>query len=242
VYGIFVSLGILSASLIAEKIAKKRGKKVEILWGGLVYAVLSAVLGARIYHVVEHWSYYSRYPLRAPQIWLGGLHIFGALAGGVVGIALYARSKKENIAEWLDISSIVFPIGQAIGRWGNYFNQELFGRPTNLPWGIYIKPENRPVEYSGDVHFHPLFLYESLLSVALFGTLCLVYKRRPELVGTKFYLYTYLLGYSIIRFFMEGIRLESWNYAGINMVKTICVIIAIICTPNVVTILRQNKN
>ncbi len=176
-YGLIISFAILISTLLAEQIAKERDKDPDILWTGLIWALIFGVIGARIYHVLTVPTLYFENPILIPQIWRGGLGIFGGIIGGILGFATYLRAKQEKILEWLDIASVVMPLGQAIGRWGNFFNNEL------LPYAIY----------------------ESFADWALFGFLILVWKRKPsKRPGVLFVLY--ILGYGIIRIVLEPLR------------------------------------
>lgn len=209
-YGLLVATGALVALLISEKLVKKEGGNPEILWGLAFWTLLAGVTGARLYHVASMWTYYSENLLLIPQIWLGGLGIWGGLAGGVAASAIYLKTKKERFLDWMNIIAVSVPLAQAVGRLGNYFNHEIYGSPTNLPWGIY--PEK----------VHPLFLYESVLNLALFAILLKRYRR-----GSKTTLYEYLAGYATIRFFLEFLRInpqEVWEISGLNIAQVISIL------------------
>jgi phosphatidylglycerol:prolipoprotein diacylglycerol transferase len=208
-YGFFISAGIFLSILFAQKLIKK--KEEDILWGLSFWAVISGIIGARIYHVIDFLDYYSKYPINILRIWNGGLGIWGGLTGGVLGSVLYLKVKRKKILPWLDAISVVTPLGQSIGRWGNFFNKEIFGKPTTLPWGLYIKPQNRPVEYLDFERFHPLFIYESILNLILFVILFKTYKKHHGREKPGSYMSLYLGGYSIIRFFMEFLRINPWT-------------------------------
>ncbi|MCX6785143.1 MAG: prolipoprotein diacylglyceryl transferase, partial [Candidatus Komeilibacteria bacterium] len=138
------------------------------------------------------------------KIWQGGLAIHGALAGGFLAVVVWAHRNKESVWQYLDLLALSLPLGQAIGRWGNYFNQELFGQPTTSWWGIYIEAINRPDGWVNFSTFQPVFLYESLLSLALFWWL---WHKRAS--GQGAVVGWYLIGYGIIRFVLEFIRLDQ---------------------------------
>jgi phosphatidylglycerol:prolipoprotein diacylglycerol transferase len=166
---------------------------------------------------------------------LGGL--FG---GGLVGW-VHLKRARVDVAEWLDIAGVVIPLGQAIGRWGNYFNQEIFGSPTALPWGIFIDPGNRPVGMESFERFHPLFLYESLACLVLFVMLYRLYGKRYGMTGKKtplrvprgrIFLF-YVTSYCVIRFFLEFLRAEPaamWKVSGLNVVQVICGLVVLIAS------------
>jgi len=236
-YGLMIGLGVLVGGSISAWVAKREGVETDLVWDGLVWVMFFGVVGARAYHVIDYWSYYSVHLVQVVEVWRGGLGVYGGIIGGLVGIVIVelsncriAKNKKQvTLLTLLDIASFGVPVGQAIGRWGNYFNQELFGAPTSLPWGIYISPENRPVGMEQFSHFQPLFLYESLLSWGLFIVLVISYKKsirqarneqQPRWeVGRGKYLGMYLFGYGLIRMVLEPLRLRSWSVGVIPMAQ-----------------------
>lgn len=179
-----------------------------IIWG---------LIGARLYHVTNELSYYWHFPSQIIAIWNGGLAIHGALLAGALYVWWYTRkltagSQKSAAATFFFLADLLAPavlLGQSIGRFGNYFNQELFGRPTNLPWGIPISPANRPELYANVTHFHPTFLYEATIHLAAFLSL-LILSRYTKKPGTIFALY--LLTISTSRTFTELIRIDQTPY------------------------------
>ncbi|MDC0448990.1 prolipoprotein diacylglyceryl transferase [bacterium] len=194
IYGIVISFGIFVSALAAEKLAK--GKNANILWGGIFWTILGGILGARTFHVIHLLPYYLANPVRIFAIWNGGLGIIGGILGGIIAVVTYLKFKKEPLVSWLNIAGVVTPLGQAIGRWGNFFNKEIVGKGG-----------------------HPIFLYESILNFGLFAILYFAYKRsRPTF-------WLYLTGYSVIRFFLEFLRadpLSVWFIGGLNVVQVIC--------------------
>ena len=218
-YGIFIALGVVAAVAIAAWEAKRRGESVDHLINMLFLVLPLGIIGARLYHVIDQWSYYSQFP---SQIIGGrGLGIYGAVIGGAIGLIIYALWKKLSILRWLDIVAPGLILAQAIGRWGNYFNQELFGYPTNLPWGVYISPENRPPQFASYSHFQPLFLYESLLNLIGFGLLLFIARRfRKKLLDGEVFGF-YLIYYGIVRFILEGYKIDVWKLAGIPTARWI---------------------
>jgi prolipoprotein diacylglyceryl transferase len=131
VYGIIISLSVLISSLVAERIAKKRGKDPSVLWEGLFWTVLLGIVGARLYHVIDYWTYYAEDFFRMLMVWRGGLGIIGGIVAGAIASAVYLKRKNESIPEWFDIAGTVMPLGQFIGRFGNIWNREL------LPFAYY---------------------------------------------------------------------------------------------------------
>lgn len=213
-YGLFLSLAALAGFLVWRWLGKRYGIKPTDLEALFFWAILAGLIGARLYHVLNEFSYYRLHPQEILSVWNGGLAIHGAILGGLVVFWLYARRIK--ISFWLlaDIAVPALALGQAIGRWGNYFNQELFGRPTTLPWGIPIEPLNRPLEYLGYKFFHPTFLYESLGSLAVFAVLMLLHRHllraetatRIAQAGTI--TLTYFMAESIVRVLTESLRID----------------------------------
>ena len=205
-YGILVTSGILAGAWVASKMARKFKIEGDRVWDGLVWIVVGGIVGARLYHVIDLWEYYRQNLTLIPQVWTGGLGIFGGIAGGVVGLWLFCQKNNQDFLKWLDLIGVGAPLGQAIGRWGNYFNQELYGLKTDLLWGIYIKAE-------GD-YFHPLFGYESLWNLAVFGVMWKLTRRFSGkwARGTGFMIYLGL--YSWGRFWLEFLRLESWSVSS----------------------------
>jgi phosphatidylglycerol---prolipoprotein diacylglyceryl transferase len=216
-YGLCIFLGITFATLIGERLCKKSGLDVQVYWQAVFYGILFGLFGARIYHVVHRADYFVQNPLEIVAIWQGGLGIWGGIFGGLLGIFLSIK-KTGKLFCYIDVFAVVAPLAQAVGRWGNYFNKELFGYPTNLPWGIYIPQELRPQAFKYFDFFHPLFLYESILNFVLFVFLYTIYGRQ-KIAGIKlsagFATMMYLAGYSVIRFFLECMRIDPWRFFGI---------------------------
>ena len=182
-YGLFLALGALAGYVVFIKLGQRYGLKGTSLENLSFIAVIAGLVGARLYHVLNEWSYYAAHPNEILSIWNGGLAIHGALIAGLIVFFVYARRKKMSFWLLTDIAVPALALGQAIGRWGNYFNQELYGRPTSLPWGIPIEPLNRPLQYMNDKFFQPTFLYESLGSLAVFVLMLYLHKRL--LAGTQ---------------------------------------------------------
>ncbi len=176
-YGLLVVLGILAAIFTALKLAGYYNIKKEVIIDLSFYLVIFGIIGARLYDVLLELPYYLNHPLDIFKIWQGGLAIHGAIIAGIAVIWLFAKKRQLNF--WL-LAAIITPglaLAQAIGRWGNYFNQELFGAPTGLPWGIPIDLINRPIKYIGYEFFHPTFLYESIGNFVIFFILIAIHDR-----------------------------------------------------------------
>jgi len=208
-YGIFIVLGALAGIFVAIKLAKKIGFIADDVYNIAFYAVISGIIGARVYAVMLEYQYYLANPAEIIAIWHGGLAIHGAIIGGALAVIIYCYQKKQSILAWADIAAPALALAQAIGRWGNYFNQEIFGTPTNLPWGIPIQEQFRPLLYKTATHFHPTFLYESILNLVNFAILFILFfkLKNTKLRGAIFLVY--LINYSLIRIAMEFLRTDS---------------------------------
>ncbi len=225
-YGLFIVFGMLFGMVVILKLAGKYGISKDMLIDLIFWMIIGGVVGARIYDVLLNLSYYSNDPIQSLKIWQGGLAIHGAIIGGLV--ALYIFVSKYKLDFWL-ISSLIVPgaiLGQAIGRWGNFFNQELFGKPTDLPWGIFISPPNRPIDYFNQPYYHPVFLYESMGSLMIFGILMLMHLLRPKFrITDKFITASYLALYSLLRFFTEYLRVDQTPiYFGLRLPQIVSII------------------
>lgn len=236
-YGIILMLGALAAAYMASVEAKRRGEDSEIVWDGLIWVLVGGIIGARIWHILTPppsmvalgftTKYYLTHPLDAIAIWNGGLGIVGAIVGGFLAIYFYARKKKLNLLVWLDIVAPGLALGQAIGRWGNFINQELYGAPTNLPWAIFIDPDRRLPGFENYAYYHPTFLYESLWNLANMGILLWLGRQRKLRLKPGDILLTYLVIYPIGRFLIEFLRLDSSEVAGINANQALMLVVAL---------------
>lgn len=230
-YGIIIASAVLISALLGARVAAWLGENPEDGWSMLLPVVILAVIGARIYHVVHLWDYYSANPIAIPQIWNGGIGIPGAVAGGAAAILLATRARGLNTARWLDIFSPALLLGQAIGRLGNFVNQELYGPPTTLcgvdfppclPFGVQIDATHRtgtpwdalqfPVETT---QFVPLFAYEAVLNLIGMVVLLVVVRRfAPRLFAGDLAL-MYIMWYGSVRALLEGYRTGNWVILGI---------------------------
>ncbi len=190
------------------------------VWNGLLIILVLALIGARLYHILTPSPSmaalgitspldYLRNPLQMLNIRAGGLGIYGGLAGGLLGLILYTRRNRLPTLGWADLSTVGVALGQAIGRWGNFFNQELYGRPTDLPWAIHIDPLYRLPAYDDFAAFHPTFLYESLWSLLTFFVLLRLARRYSDRLLPGEMLALYLIAYAAGRSLIELVRLDS---------------------------------
>lgn len=231
-YGIIIAIGIVIASLIAGVRLKRRGADGWVILDIALWAVPLGIIGGRLYHVFTHPGDYftgSGDPFRFLYVWEGGLAIFGALVLGAFGAWIGCRLAGLRFTALLDAAAPGVLLAQALGRWGNYFNNELFGTPTDLPWGIEIPSSNAafPIGLPSGTLFHPAFLYESLWD--LLGVFVLLWAGRRFLLqwGRTFGLY--LIWYGVGRFFIEGIRLDpSEVYLGVRVNQWAAILVVII--------------
>src|SRR5262245_55981912 len=187
-YGILMALAIVVGLWLGHREAKREGLPADDIISASQWAILAGLLGARIYEVIFNWDYYGQYPAKIVAVWEGGLAIHGGLIVGPLVGAFLAWRWRLPILRGLDVAAPSIAIGQAIGRWGNFFNEEAFGRPTTLPWKLYISPGHRPPGFGQYEYFHPTFLYESLWDFGVF--VLLVSWLRPRLherPGARFF-------------------------------------------------------
>ncbi len=202
------------------------------------WVIIFALLGARLYHVIPNWDYYGRHPSEILAVWHGGLGIYGGVIGGLLAGYIIARIKGWDF--WL-LANLVMPylaLGQAIGRWGNFFNKELYGPPSDLPWAIYIPPSNRLPGFQDFETFHPTFLYEGVLDLANFFILYYMkeagwFRKRGALVAV------YLINYGIIRFFVEFFRPDSDSVMGIKLAHIVSVLAIVFGVVWLIRIVRR---
>ena len=233
-YGIILMLGALAGAWLATREAKRRGYDPEIVWDLLTYLLIGGIIGARLWHILTPppssgitAGWYLTHPLDALAIWKGGLGIPGAVIGGVIALYFYTRRRNLNFLEWTDIAAPSLALGQAIGRWGNFFNQELYGAPMNLPWKIYIDPDHRLPGYLDVEYYHPLFLYESIWNLANMFLLLWISRRFAGRLKDGDLFLSYLIIYPVGRFFLDFLRLDASLVAGININQTVMAVVAI---------------
>jgi phosphatidylglycerol:prolipoprotein diacylglycerol transferase len=210
-YALFILTGIFAAIGLSSWLAARRGLDGEFLLDMAPVVVISALIGARLYYVLLRWDHFLDNPVDAFNVRLGGLTIHGGIAAGVLATWWYTRRHRQSFWTWADLIAPGLALGQAIGRWGNWANQEAFGTPTDLPWAVTIDPENRPAAYADSVTFHPTFLYESifnLLNAIVLSWLVLQVPKRSWL-RTGDVVGVYLVAYGVARLLIERIRTDS---------------------------------
>jgi phosphatidylglycerol---prolipoprotein diacylglyceryl transferase len=245
-YGIILMSGAVAGAFLARREAKRRGYDPEIVWDLFVYLLIGGIIGARVWHILTPspstgvtTAWYLSHPLDALAVWKGGLGIPGAVIGGLIALYFYSRRTGINFAEWTDIGAPGLALGQAIGRWGNFINQELYGAPTNLPWRIFIAPEKRLAGYLDVEYYHPLFLYESLWNLMNLFLLLWISRRSAGSLKNGDIFLTYLVIYPLGRFLLDFLRLDASLVGGLNINQTIMAVVAV-CA-GLVLYLRHRK-
>ncbi|MCL5435978.1 MAG: prolipoprotein diacylglyceryl transferase [Patescibacteria group bacterium] len=211
-YSLAVLAGILAAFFVARKFTSRFAVPEGDLENLFLLSILFGLVGARMHHVLSAWSVYAAYPAMIWQFWRGGLGFFGGILGAISAVAIYSRVKKLDFWKVCDLLAVVAPLGQAIGRLGNFFNQEAYGLPTSLPWKMFIDFGHRlPVYWSNDF-FHPVFLYESLLDLGIFCLMLHLARKKSSRPGLL--LACYLILYSLVRYFLEPFRADANLFYG----------------------------
>jgi len=236
-YGIIIMVGVLVGGWLGSREFKRRGYDPEIVWDVLVWLIIGGIVGARLWHIFTPppssiaqgitTAFYLTHPLDAIAIWKGGLGFPGAVIGGILALYLYTRRHHINFLELADIGALGLVLGHAIGRWGNFFNQELYGLPTDLPWKIYIDPLHRLPGYQNQEYYHPLFLYESLWNLASFFLMFWLSRRFTGWLKTGDILLIYLMTYPVGRFLLDFLRLDASMVGGVNANQTVMAVIAV---------------
>jgi len=234
-YGLILMSGVLAGIILVSRQVKKRGMDENFLYDSIPWILFGGVVGARLWHIFTPppsmiaqgitTEYYLKNPLAAINIRAGGLGIPGAVIGGLLIFLWFSWRKKQPFFEWVDIFAPAIPLGQAIGRWGNFVNQELYGAPTDLPWAIYIDPAHRLAEYADQAYYHPIFLYESLWNLAsVFVLLWISNKLGNWLKQGDVFLF-YLISYPMIRIILDFFRLDASEIGGLNANQTFMVVV-----------------
>lgn len=223
-YAILIMLGVVAGIFLSERLAVRKKKNPDFLYDSLIWLFIAGVVGARLWHIFTPppsmtavgltTRYYLSHPFEAIAIWQGGLGIPGAVIAATLTLYFLAKRRGENFLTWIDILAPGAALAQAIGRWGNFVNQELYGAPTTVPWAITIAPENRLAQYAQYETYHPIFLYESLwtLGTALF-LIWLDRQYGKRLKPGDLFL-SYLASYAVIRFLLDFLRLDASMLGG----------------------------
>lgn len=243
-YGVIMAISLFSGVLIARFITGRFYPEIdpEVIYDISPHVILGAIFGARLYYCLLSYNYYAKNPLEIFALWQGGLSIHGAILGGLIAGIIYAKRHKLPILKLCDIFSYGLVLGQAIGRWGNFFNSEAFGRPTDNFLKLYIPIYKRPLEYMQYNFFHPTFLYESILDVCIFLVLFFVIRKSAK-KRSGIVFFTYLMLYSIVRIIIEEIRIDSvLNIDGVPIAQIVSAIIILISIIGIFVIKSKNES
>ncbi len=237
-YAILILIGALLGTWVAAQLAKRKGKDLEVIWDVLPWLLIGGIIGARLWHVFTPSAsniaagitteYYLSQPIRILQIWNGGLGIPGGVVGGVIAALIYCKVQKLRFLELADLVAPGLLIAQAIGRLGNFVNQELYGGPSTLPWAIFIEPQYRLQGFQAVERYHPLFLYELILNLMGAGLLIWIGCRLQKKLFAGDIFNFYLIVYPAIRFALEFLRLDPSPIAGININQTVMLVVAVL--------------
>jgi phosphatidylglycerol:prolipoprotein diacylglycerol transferase len=252
-YALLLITGIYLGGYLASVEAKRRGENPDLVWDGLFWAMIAGIVGARLWHILTpppsmvaqgfDTLYYLNLTNTVPITLFqgvtfsvpaafatpnGGLGIPGAVAGGLLGVYFFTRRQKLSFAVWADLCAPALALGQAVGRWGNYVNQELYGAPTSLPWGLTIDAPYRVAGFADPaLKFHPLFLYESIGSLFICLALLYLARRYSDRLKNGDLFLVYLLMYPCLRFLLEFIRLDASQVLGLNANQTLMLILVV---------------
>lgn len=245
-YGVLMLAGVLATSIVASREVARRGEDPDNLWDMLLWILIPGFIGARLYYVfvqsprdASGLGYFLQNPGEILKVWSGGIHIFGGFIAGGLALWIFTRLRHLNPLPYLDGIALGLPLGQAIARWGNFINQELYGPPTSLPWGLRIDmahrlaPYNNLGAYPESVRFHPLFLYESLWNFIGFFLIFWLSRRFQSRLKPGDIALLYLIWYPLGRFFIEFLRTDSWFFPGtsfnvVHMLSAISILMAVV--------------
>jgi phosphatidylglycerol---prolipoprotein diacylglyceryl transferase len=244
-YGLMYAIGLAVVYVVLVWLAKRAGEDPDVVNNGIIIVAVAALVGGRLYHVIDEWERYAADPIRIILPPYSGLGVYGGIITGTLAAFWYARRRGVSFPRWADIVAPSLFVMQAIGRWGNYFNQALYGPPTTLPWGIPIDCAHRLEAYACAVvpetaRFHPLFLYESISG--LLGAVVLVwlgFRLRDRLVPGDLFL-LFAIWYGVTRFALETLREDNWLFFGIPVAQMVS--IAFIAAGVIGLIVRHRKD
>ena len=228
-YGIGYALGLAAVYFLLTRLARRAGEDPELVGNGMVIVAIAALIGGRLYHVIDQWALYQDDPLKIVLPPYTGLGVYGGIFTGLIALILYTRSRRLSFWRWADIVAPSLFLMQAVARWGNFFNQELYGPPTTLPWGIPIECAHRIAAYpcpdfGEDIRFHPLFLYESISGVLGMLFLLWIGRRFRARLRPGDIILVFFIWYAIVRFALETLRSDNWTLFGIPTAMVVSVL------------------
>jgi phosphatidylglycerol:prolipoprotein diacylglycerol transferase len=248
-YGIAYALGLAGAFIVIEREARRRGEDTRYLVNGMIVVAVAALIGGRLYHVIDQWQLYKDDLTKIVLPPYSGLGVYGGIAAGLVAMVLYTRYRRLDFWTWADIVAPGLLVMQGIARWGNFANQELYGPPTSAPWGIAIQCQNRVLAYACPPgsdplatlgqHFQPLFLYESISGLVGAALLLWVARRfgsrlRPGDIALLFFIW-----YATTRFLLEPLRADNWTFFGM---PTAMIVSAFVIAGAIVTLIVRHRS
>jgi phosphatidylglycerol:prolipoprotein diacylglycerol transferase len=227
-YGVMYAIGLALAFVVIEREVRRRGLDGGILVNGMIIVAIAALIGGRLYHVIDRWDLYKDDLVSIVLPPYSGLGVYGGIVTGVIAAYVYARWKRQPFLTWADCVAPGLLVMQAVARWGNFFNQELYGPPTDLPWGIAIECANRTATWACpplgdtpvDAHFHPLFLYESI-SGAIGAVVLLLVARKVRGLRPGDVFLLFLAWYGTTRFLLEPLRTNNWTFFDVPVASII---------------------
>lgn len=252
-YGAIIAFGFLLAVLFGGRMAYKWKMSIDKMLDVLLYSTIAGILGARLYYCIFEWDRYKGNPIEILYIWNGGLAIYGGIIGGILAAFIVCRVRKMNFWNLMDIASMSLLIGQGIGRWGNFANQEAFGTNTDMPWGMWSAKTARYItEYADKLNangitmdpekaVHPTFLYESVWCLAGFVVLYIITRKARKFSGQIFL--TYGVWYGVERAVVEGFRTDSLYITGttIRVSQVLSAVLAVVCLVILICLLVKFK-
>ncbi|HEY9615581.1 MAG TPA: prolipoprotein diacylglyceryl transferase [Microcoleaceae cyanobacterium] len=226
-YGLLIASAVLLGVTLSQYLASRRRINPDLIGDLAIWLVVAAIPCARLYYVAFQWQEYAQHPEQIIAIWRGGIAIHGAILGGLIASLIFCRVRRVSFWQLADLIAPSLILGQAIGRWGNFFNSEAFGRPTDLPWKLFIPLDRRPPGYESFEYFHPTFLYESLWNLMVFALLVTLFFRdlrgKPQLkVGTL--ILVYMVTYSCGRLWIEGLRTDSLMLGPLRIAQVVSLV------------------
>jgi phosphatidylglycerol---prolipoprotein diacylglyceryl transferase len=230
-YGVAYAVGLALAYIVITREARRRGLDARLVDNGIIIVAVAALIGGRLYHVIDQWQLYKDDLLKIVTPPYTGLGVYGGILTGTIAAIIVTRLWKQSFAKWADVIAPGLFVMQAVGRWGNFFNQELYGPPTNQPWGIAIDCAHRVVEYPcatypvDSTFFHPLFLYESISGIVGAITLLWIARRWGAKMRPGDLFLIFLIWYAVVRLLLETLRTNNWTFFGIPTAMLVSVIV-----------------